>query len=370
MSTNRISAFIDRLFHFDGLDFLQKREKEKHQKEDFYVLNKKTGKDIFHTPTQFSLMTLFLSLWGCGGSKSDEARTVNCDERGTFDTIQEAIDDIASDLGLLPDVEVCPGNYSESLVINDAALTIKSREGRDSVYISGDGENRPITMTDAMVELKGLNIVDGYSDGDGGGILSSGYNASLDLIDCDVSNNIAEGNGGAIAADTMVRIYSGTIANNSAQNGGAFSSIGDGGWFRLDVFDVAEGNGDRWGGDVTISGNVATDNGPTAYVTGEDGYFAVNDSDDISLIIDDDLSNTSYGVYLGEEAGSMIASPIYDGDGNPTSIGVNLAESGSYLSYHVPAIVSAYIASTGNTYELEGVDGSCYYDSGVCEDED
>ena len=90
----------------------------------------------------------------------------------------------------------------------------------------------------------------------------------------------------------------------------------------------------------------------------------------MTAIIDDDLSNTSYGVYLGEEAGSMIASPIYDGDGNPTSIGVNLAESGSYLSYHDPAIVSAYIASTGNTYEIEGVDGSCYYDSGVCEDED
>jgi parallel beta-helix repeat protein/predicted outer membrane repeat protein len=144
-----------------------------------------------------------------------------CD--GVYDNVQEALDD-ASDGGT---VLICPGIYTENLVVSNKELLVVGIDGAESTTING-GSNGSSTITlgnNAEVDFQGLTITGGETPSNGGGIVCSG--GELGLIDAVVTANTADGTGGGISATNCdVDISGTTISGNTAASfgGGVYLS--------------------------------------------------------------------------------------------------------------------------------------------------
>ena len=97
------------------------------------------------------------------------------------------------------------------------------------VEISGSSANRggAVSASDGTLALANSTIANNSSTSDGGGVFVDGTTTRLDLVNATLSDNSAGGNGGAIATEAgTVRVFSSTIANNSAvgETGGLWVS--------------------------------------------------------------------------------------------------------------------------------------------------
>ena len=111
-------------------------------------------------------------------------------------------------------------------------LTIDATNSAPGLTITGQDASRILNLAEnADVEIDGITMTNGFSDGRGGAIYVS--SASLSLIDCAVINSASENNGGAVCVATEPDAAEGNFtatntlfAGNVAQSGGAFEVYG------------------------------------------------------------------------------------------------------------------------------------------------
>jgi len=152
---------------------------------------------------------------------------------GSFPTLQAAVDAAAS--GTV--IRLGPGVHPGGVTISGKSLTIEGNRGPIESVLEGAGQVGTVLLVGegAGVRLVGLSIRGGFGgtpvnvgEGSwpfaGGGILVR--NASLEIDDCVIENNLA-GNGGGIAAvDSFVRIdFSSLVANHAATLGGGMWAV-------------------------------------------------------------------------------------------------------------------------------------------------
>ncbi len=127
--------------------------------------------------------------------------------------------------------------------------------GASNLTISGNDNNRVFYVhnTGSVIDvtISSLTLTNGYYDGSGGAIFSTGVN--LTLQDATVQNSYVSFYGGGVAAvdggdDVTIAINNSTIRNNTSDGGG-------GGLY------LSSGSGTVTVSNSTISGNVANSNG-------------------------------------------------------------------------------------------------------------
>jgi hypothetical protein len=157
-------------------------------------------------------------------------------------------------------ITFAPGLAGTILVAADlpaiaGVLTIQG-PGADVLAVSGQGARRVFSVAaGATAVISGLTIQDGVATGDvGGGILVQA-GASLTLEDCSVASNSAMSGGGLAVEQAAVRIDRSLFEGDGAANGGSGAGIlNDGG--QLDLVDsTLSGNGSAG---VAAGGGVAT----------------------------------------------------------------------------------------------------------------
>jgi parallel beta-helix repeat protein len=192
-----------------------------------------------------------------------------------YTNLQDAVTfTVAGDLVL-----VTNGVYSP-ITTGNKAITIQSVEGSSATSIDGGGTTRCATLGTGVV-LKGFTVFNGYTTGNGGGVISGS------IYDSVVSNNLAATNGGGIsgasvASNCVIRgntaaTYGGgshgstltgcTISGNTADRGGG-SAYGT-----LTGCTISGNTANQYGGgsyqgtliDCVISGNTANQNGGGSY---------------------------------------------------------------------------------------------------------
>jgi hypothetical protein len=166
----------------------------------------------------------------------------------------------------------------QGTIVLQSALTITKNlvidgPGVKKLTISGDGKYTVIDISDNVaVTISGLNITNGYTELDGGGIYVG--DASLDtstnivfsvvtLISVDVTSSHAVLGGGGIMNQGNLSIFDSTIQSNSAPSGGGIY-VGNDGYTVLN--------------DTNVLFNQAQDFGGGIY-NDEHGYFYLNTSD-------------------------------------------------------------------------------------------
>ena len=124
-------------------------------------------------------------------------------------------------------------------------------DGDSDVTIDGGGAVEVLSVDGADVILEALEITGGYSRGSGGGISAS--DATVRLVDSQVSGNIARFGAGIYSADSSVTVIGSTISGNSAtQSGGGIHSQGSGGLLVIGS-DVSDNESLSRGGGISSS---------------------------------------------------------------------------------------------------------------------
>lgn len=141
-----------------------------------------------------------------------------------YDTIQGAV------AGAPPfsTIELVNYTFNENIVFSPGIdLTVKSQSGSGAI-IQGDGTASVINMNDmagATITLQGLEITGGSSE-TGAGVLFGG--GTLSINSCNIHDNHASGEGGAIAITSgEFSMNSVTCKNNSAASGGGIAITGE-----------------------------------------------------------------------------------------------------------------------------------------------
>jgi uncharacterized repeat protein (TIGR01451 family)/CSLREA domain-containing protein len=186
--------------------------------------------------------------------------------------------------------------------INDG-LTITG-PGAANLFVDGVNAYRPFLINNGIVTISGLTIRNGYTTGNGGGLLYQGTNlltltnvtlqnnaadisgggiylasnASLTLNTTSVTNNTAGASGGGIyvGSPTVLILNTSAVNNNSAPNGGGLY-IGSSSTITFNGSSLSNNQATNgagaynFGGQVTaigsiFSANVATSNGGAFYI--------------------------------------------------------------------------------------------------------
>lgn len=127
-----------------------------------------------------------------------------------------------------------PADGADSALVLKNPLTISgavSQAGAPLVTIARSSKaTAPFRLIESTsnLTLHGVALSGGRVDGDGGGVLVSG-NASLQLIDAAVVDNVASGRGGGIYADASVVLDNSSVSGNVAvaAGGGIYSYLGE-----------------------------------------------------------------------------------------------------------------------------------------------
>lgn len=155
-------------------------------------------------------------------------------------------------------IHIAPGTYFENVVI-EKDLNLVGTGGDQVTVVDGSGADRTVRVTEAAVTLTGLTLTNGATPGGGGGLLVDAYmtwydtgqllpttlvscsivgnsaydgggiyagTAALSLVDCDVSSNTADENGGGLYCYDSTTITNSTIAGNSGHLGGGIHGAG------------------------------------------------------------------------------------------------------------------------------------------------
>ena len=105
----------------------------------------------------------------------------------------------------------------------DKDLSIEG-PGAENLAISGNDAGRVFHVTGGEVEISGVNIRDGRTDGFGGSILNEG--GTLSLTDSAIVGNAARGGGGIYNAGTLTVTDSIVVANEASGIGGGINNEG------------------------------------------------------------------------------------------------------------------------------------------------
>jgi ferredoxin len=180
----------------------------------------------------------------CTGSVNVNGQCRNCDVCASgcaFDAVQEAID--AAIDGAT--IAICPGTYAERLIISKNLTLVGAGDGDGpgNTVIQGSGLGSVIQANLRHIVLVGLRVTGG--GGDGAGIFSE--SATLELIGCTVSGNLAPGVfGGGIQNTGTLTLTGCVVRGNTGGGGGGIWNTGNG---TLNLIDSE------------ISGNTATVDG-------------------------------------------------------------------------------------------------------------
>jgi hypothetical protein len=172
--------------------------------------------------------------------------------------VQAAID---FDAPQLTTIRVCPGTYVGNVDIPRDLTLIGAGDGTGAgnTTLQGNAADQPnsVVTIDPLgqtVTLRGLRITGGFDDL-GGGVCHQG--ASLTMIDCTITGNTADTDGGGLCSDpgSTAFLNGCTISGNHALGGG--SSIG-GGIFSGDTMTLT---------DCLVEANTADFDGGGIYVS-------------------------------------------------------------------------------------------------------
>ncbi len=204
-----------------------------------------------------------------------------------YDTVQQGID--AAEPGSV--VEVCPGTWSERLVISDT-LTLQGALGRAVPVIDATGLAGPVIELSAGATLRDLVLTGGTgapspdpvilaANTMGGGLMALLAADGVVLSGVRIEGNRAEVGGGVVGpiAGSMQLIDT-VISNNTAERSGGGAVL-----FTADL----QG--------VSIEGNAANDLGGGVWVVG-----ASTVSSDLGTVVSGNTAQDGGGVYLAPDA--------------------------------------------------------------------
>ena len=176
--------------------------------------------------------------------------------------LQQAIDDAEDGATLL----LCPGTWTEQLVLDRRELQIVGIEGADETTVSAGGSGRALTVVDrSEVVIDGITLRDGVSDLGGVAVCDG---SELDLVAAVVTGGQAENGGGVAAVDCTLNIVDSTVQANMATQygGGVFTSGSSGELLRttIDGNTAAEGGGAfTYDGSIDVTSSVISANAAT-----------------------------------------------------------------------------------------------------------
>ncbi|HIA72063.1 MAG TPA: hypothetical protein EYO01_05125, partial [Phycisphaerales bacterium] len=160
-----------------------------------------------------------------------------------YATIQEAIN--AANDGMI--IEVGPGTYTESLILNSQDLTIISSDGPLATTIRGSGQVPVVQI------LGGSGLLSGFTIRGGGGAIAGGifgYGTSMDIENSIITDNhVTDKGGGVLLNGCQMEFRDVVFSLNSAMAGAgiyAYSNV-------LDSFLLFQG--------CEFTGNVAVEDG-------------------------------------------------------------------------------------------------------------
>lgn len=146
----------------------------------------------------------------CSGT-ADDVRV--CD--GVYTAIQEAVD--AAPDGFT--VVVCPGTYTENLLIEGRELTLLAAEGPGETTLDGGGAGAVVTVSGARYfALEGFTVTNGLAE-HGGGLSAEGSELAI-------SGNVFVGNtatlqgGGFYLSRCQGAVWGNTVEGNTSGEGG------------------------------------------------------------------------------------------------------------------------------------------------------
>jgi hypothetical protein len=173
-----------------------------------------------------------------------------------FSTIQEALDSVPVGGG----IELCPGVYSEPIVL-DRAVSVRGSEGAAVTIIDGQGARSVVRVTSVGgpgAIIAGLTLRNGASQVMGGGVSCQG--SQLQLLDSVLVDNTAV-DGGGLGADKCTIFARGNRfeGNTATSRGGGADLVNSSGELRDSVFvdnrAVRGGGLSQYDGTVVIAGN-------------------------------------------------------------------------------------------------------------------
>ncbi len=202
---------------------------------------------------------------------------------GNYPNIQNAINAAVNG----DEIVVQPGTYNERLNINNKSITIKSVEGPGTTIIDANGAGRAVTINNCgpFTVLDGFTLKNGEAL-DGAGIRVD--NSSPVIKRCIIKENRAlnGSGGGMLSFDSSPTLINNVFESNSAKNGAAMASWGNGfdaGTIEKNLFYENEAGQSGYqgkGGGLfcvisapeittnTFAGNVAAESGGGIYLTG------------------------------------------------------------------------------------------------------
>jgi predicted outer membrane repeat protein len=211
----------------------------------------------------------------CGRSVNVDGQCRNCDVCASgcaFAAVQEAIDAAVDGAT----IAICPGTYVERLIISKDLTLVGAGDGDGlgSTIVQGSGQGSVIQANLRQIVLQHLRITGG--GGDGAGIFNE--SATLDLIGCTVSENLAPGFlGGGIQNTGTLTLTGSVVRENRAGGGGGIWNTGNG-TLNLIASEIS-GNTAELGGGINnrdgatvvfdarsrVTGNTATEDGGGIY---------------------------------------------------------------------------------------------------------
>ncbi len=236
-----------------------------------------------------AFLTAALTMLGAGAARAATIH-VPADQA----TIQAAIN-AASDGDT---VLVAPGTYYENINFMGKAITVTSSGGPDVTRLDGGATATVVIFNSGEGRgsvLNGFTITNGNSyynyqtlgliDYDGGGIYIS--SASPTVTNNVITQNIACGSGGGIAAENSSALIQANTLSNNSQGG---CSGGDGGGIYVA------------GGAVQIIGNTITNN---YWSSGDGGGMALNGAGDALIENNTITGNTATGISPASQGGGI-----------------------------------------------------------------
>ncbi len=165
--------------------------------------------------------------------------------------LQDAIDDAPDGATIL----LCPGEWTENVLLDRRELTIAGEQGAELTILNGGGTGRALTLSRSTAVLKGLTLTNGTDPLGGVAVCSDGEATFTDVI---IQGGTADDGGGLAVVGCRFTLERTTVQGNQATRygGGLFTSGASG-----DIIDS------------TIDGNVALEGGGAFTYDGAVNYL-------------------------------------------------------------------------------------------------